>query len=675
MRRNAQKWTRQAVALVVAALCCAATTSSAFADATPSFIPPDADWLTTINYYRAMAALPPVVEDPYLSGGSYNHSCYMLQNGIAHDEIPGKPGYTAEGDLAGNSGNVAVSSVYGTSPRAHIELWMTGPFHTIGVLRPNLQRVGFGKCDNPATAPWRSAATLDVLRGLGTVPPQTTPILFPGDGTTTSLDKFVVESPDPLAFCGWTGEAGLPIIAMMPEGLGGQPNATLRSSSGPLSICVLTQYNTTGVASAILAGNNAVVIMPRSRLASDTYTVAVGTQARTVGWSFTVDPAAATGVQPSPTTTALGDSGSFQPITPARVVDTRVNLGTTRLVGGASKRIQISGKGGVPTDAHAISANFTVVNSSGGGFLTVWNCSANRPTVSTLNFGPGETVPNGSSVPLDASGGICVFSPSSTDLIVDVNGYYADAATGHFAAVVPTRLMDTRTPLGAPGRLRADTVTRLRVTGTAGIPTGAMAVMLNVTSLYPSTPGYVTVFPCDVSMPLVSSLNPFPWSIKPNNVVTPVATDGTVCIYVSTDVDLIVDVTGYVKPSAPLLFTPSLPFRLLDTRDRYRPDMNGGNDGQPAQQGQTIIIQVAGARGIASDAKAVSANITVVGAYGPGYVTVWQCGTQPGTSNVNYQIYAAIANGAQLPLSSSGKLCVYVSSTTHVIIDVNGWWS
>ena len=33
--------------------------------------------------------------------GTTNHSCWMLLNGIAHDEAPGTPGYSAEGDAGG----------------------------------------------------------------------------------------------------------------------------------------------------------------------------------------------------------------------------------------------------------------------------------------------------------------------------------------------------------------------------------------------------------------------------------------------------------------------------------------------------------------------------------------------------------------------------------------------
>ena len=136
----ARTWTTtKAVVAGTLMLAVSVPAASVSAEAVPQYIPVDADWLTTVNYFREMADLPPVTEDTAMSTGAYQHSCYMLQNGIAHDELPSKPGYTPEGDAAGNTGNVAVSSAYGASARSHIELWMTGPFHAIGVLRPNLQ--------------------------------------------------------------------------------------------------------------------------------------------------------------------------------------------------------------------------------------------------------------------------------------------------------------------------------------------------------------------------------------------------------------------------------------------------------------------------------------------------------------------------------------------------------
>jgi hypothetical protein len=329
----------------------------------------------------------------------------------------------------------------------------------------------------------------------------------------------------------------------------------------------------------------------------------------------------------------------------------------------------------VPDGAQAISANFTATNAAAAGFLTAWNCSTDRPVVSTLNYNAGDTVPNGASVPLDSTGGVCVYSSANSDLLVDVNGYYGSGDGGKFAPVAPTRLMDSRIGLGVSDRLAGGSVVPLQVTGVAGVPTGASAVALNVTSVSPSMAGFVTVYPCDGPRPVVSSLNPVPGSAKPNVVITPVAANGTICLYTLTDVDLIVDITGYLVSNANLKFTSTTPFRLTDTRDRNRPELNDGTGGNPVGTGQMLTIQVAGQRGVSADAKAISANFTVIGSATSGFLTAWPCGQQPATSTVNYGIGNAVANGAQMPLSASGQLCVYVSNTVHVIVDINGWWS
>jgi hypothetical protein len=126
---------------------------------------------------------------------------------------------------------------------------------------------------------------------------------------------------------------------------------------------------------------------------------------------------------------------------------------------------------------------------------------------------------------------------------------------------------------------------------------------------------------------------------------------------------------------APARLTPSTPFRFTDTRDPYRSEVNAGQNGRRLNAGQTIVVQLAGQRGIPANAKAISANITVVDATGPGFLTAWPCNARPTASNVNFEQGAPVANAAKLPLSSTGALCVYVNTSAQVIIDVNGWWS
>jgi hypothetical protein len=598
----------------------------------------------------------------------------MLYNGIAHDEVPGLAGYTPEGDAAGNNGNVAVSSVSGTSARSHIELWMSGPFHAIGVLRPNLQSTGFGKCDMANTPTWHSGATLDVLHGLGSAPRPTQPILFPGDGTTTNLDRFIVESPDPLSFCGWSGPAGLPIIAMMPEAAT-NPTATLTGPNGPIEVCVLSAANTSGVAKAILQGDNAVIVVPRTVLAPGQYSVAVGTTARLVNWGFAVDPAAANGVvAPAPVAQPAAVANGFEPLAPSRIVDTRVPLGTSRINAQLARRIQVTGQGGVPGSANAVLANVTVTDPAGSGYLTIWNCSADRPEVSTLNFSARETVANAATIPLDSGGALCAFSSSSTDLIIDVSGYYSSNGNGHYVPVVPQRLMDSREGLGTPQRLAGGQTVELPVVNVAGIPTSATAVALNVTGVSPSLDGFVTTYPCG-SVPETSSLNPAAGHVRPNLVISPVSATGTVCFFTNVDIDLLVDVVGYTSSTAVAKLTPTTPFRFTDTRDMVRPEIHAGQAGTRLAAGQVLMIPMAGQRGIPANAKAISANLTVVDATQAGFVTAWPCGTKPTVSNVNYEAGVPVANAAKLPLSSSGAICIFSLQPAHVIIDVNGWWS
>ncbi|MEO5901124.1 MAG: CAP domain-containing protein [Ilumatobacteraceae bacterium] len=285
------------VALLVALLSCGSSPKSAVANdiGTPPFIPASAGWLQSVNYFRSIAGLGPVTEDPNLDAAATAHACYMVLNDITHEEDPAKPGYTTAGAEAGSHSNVAVSSRIDASDRSFVELWMTGPYHAVGVLRPGLHSVGFGRCDRTDTPKWRSGATLNVLDGLGEayVPPAQ-PILFPGNGTTTNLNRFLVESPDPLEACQWTGGAGLPVLAMMPESTVGA-TGTITGSDGPLETCVVSAANTTGVANQILAGDHVVVVIPRAPLRDGRYEVTVHTDARDVTWSFTVDQTAADG--------------------------------------------------------------------------------------------------------------------------------------------------------------------------------------------------------------------------------------------------------------------------------------------------------------------------------------------------------------------------------------------
>jgi len=127
----------------------------------------------------------------------------------------------------------------------------------------------------------------------------------------------------------------------------------------------------------------------------------------------------------------ITDATPFFAVTPCRIVDTRNPngpYGGPALVGGGPARtFNIPGGPctGIPTSAGAYSLNFTVVNVSGpNGFLTAYPTGSTRPTVSSLNFTTGQIVGNGAIVPAGTGGSIDIYTNDSTDLIIDINGYY-----------------------------------------------------------------------------------------------------------------------------------------------------------------------------------------------------------------------------------------------------------
>ena len=243
----------------------------------------------------------------------------------------------------------------------------------------------------------------------------------------------------------------------------------------------------------------------------------------------------------------------------------------------------------------------------------------------------------------------------------------------------PTRLLDTRTGVGAPAsRVGALDGTgrpvEVAVAGRAGLPvSGLGAVALNVTvvdGLAPEAGGYVTVYPCG-SRPDASNLNFVSGQTVPNAVIAPVSASGSVCLYVYGSAHLLVDVSGYL-PSG---FVPVTPARILDTRRGV--GATTGRVGAIDGSGAPVVLTVAGRGGVPSaGADAVALNVTVVdGATNDfgGYVTAYPCSTRPDVSNLNFVSGQTVPNSLIAPLSDDGTVCLYVYGSAHLLADVSGY--
>ena len=79
----------------------------------------------------------------------------------------------------------------------------------------------------------------------------------------------------------------------------------------------------------------------------------------------------------------------------------------------------------IPATAAAYSLNVTVVPGGVLPYLTAWPMGVARPNVSTLNSFDGTVVANATIVPAGTDGAIGVFVTNKTDVILDINGYFA----------------------------------------------------------------------------------------------------------------------------------------------------------------------------------------------------------------------------------------------------------
>ena len=222
--------------------------------------------------------------------------------------------------------------------------------------------------------------------------------------------------------------------------------------------------------------------------------------------------AASATLTPHATTPVMG---SYVPVTPFRITDTRANSGQPNagktLAAAATLNVQVTGLGTVPAGASAAVLNVTAVDPTAAGFLTVFPAGIAMPTVSNLNFTPGVIVANLVTVPLSAAGMVSIFNHAgNTNVVVDVDGYYTSTpstnGTGLYNSMSPVRALGNL-QLGAP--VAANTSVPVTVTGTlTGVPATATAVVVNVTAAHGTAPSYLTVYPAGAaSVPTASSVN------------------------------------------------------------------------------------------------------------------------------------------------------------------------
>ena len=381
----------------------------------------------------------------------------------------------------------------------------------------------------------------------------------------------------------------------------------------------------------------------------------------------------------------LPSASPYTGVSPVRIVDTRpqylpVSHGDLPLGPASPYVLTVAGQsfGGVavPANARAVVLNVTVVNPTTSSWLTVWPTGVPKPNASNLNYAGAQVVANSVTATVGANGQISFENARGTaDLVVDLTGWYAPGASDGFVPLAsPKRAYDSRTtdgPVGA-GSTR-DVKLRAWRFGGLLVPSTAMAVVLNVTAVQPTTSGYLTVFPSGTTRPTASSLNFTPGAVVPNLVVATIGDDDSVSFFNPAGLThLVVDVIGYYVPGTGNGYVP-LPTPVRDFDNRT------GNGPAYGHESGTHVDLDAQNYGVPHTAAAMLLNVTVTGAPGPGWLTVYPFppnAIAPPSSNLNYAAGQTVANAVVTRgAADGGRIALWTpQNKPYVISDLQGYF-
>jgi sugar lactone lactonase YvrE len=380
--------------------------------------------------------------------------------------------------------------------------------------------------------------------------------------------------------------------------------------------------------------------------------------------------------------------GSYVPLTPSRILDTREGIGAPIAKVGPDSSIDLTvlGHGGVPASGvSGVIMNVTATNPTANSFVTVWPAGQPQPLAASLNFVAGQTIPNSVTASIGANGKVSLYNLTGTvDLIADVVGYFTDT-TGLGAREIslpPSRILDTREGIGTggtPHKLTTGDTISLHVLGVGGVPanTGVSAVVLNVTATEPTASSFVTVYPSGQARPTAASLNFVPGQTIPNQVIAKVGAGGNIDLFnFAGNVHLVADVVGYFTQAADpvgAVVNVFSPHRILDTRD-------GTGTGAVAKVGAggTISLTVTGVAGVPSTGvTAVVLNITATNPTAGSFLTVYPTGQpQPLAASLNYAAGETIPNQVIAKVGDNGQINLFnFAGTVDYVADIVGYYT
>jgi len=187
-----------------------------------------------------------------------------------------------------------------------------------------------------------------------------------------------------------------------------------------------------------------------------------------------------------------------------------------------------------------------------------------------------------------------------------------------------------------------------------GAPGGA-TVVGNLTVTGTAANGYLTAFPCDQEQPNASTGNYRAAQSVASFIVMKTDSAGAFCVYTRAGSHVIFDMIA----TTTALATES-PNRKFDSR-------------QPAHGGVSVAARSVIRVETQAPQSVVMGTLTVTGGVASGFLTAFECGTPiPETSNLNFAAMTSVANFVFARTDATGGLCVYTTTTAHIIFDQVG---
>lgn len=374
-------------------------------------------------------------------------------------------------------------------------------------------------------------------------------------------------------------------------------------------------------------------------------------------------------------------SGTYNTVSPVRIVDSRSGLGVPKAKVGAGKTVSFNVATPLgATSPSAVSLSVTAVSPTRGGYLLAY--SGVRPATSTVDYQAGHTVSNSTVVAVGTSGVVNVFNGgvAPLDLVVDGSGYWTGGtgdptSDGALHTVPAVRVVDSRKTGGALVS-RKDHV--VPVAGKFGVPTGASAVVVNIAAADPQKAGFLTASAqpeSDTGDPTTGNnrtavVTFAAGSFRADLITVPIDQNGAIDLYngSAAPVNFIVDIAGYFtggSPAADGAFLASDPYRADDTRTGSAVATNGVHRVPVfADSSQTAQF------------KAVVVTVTVINATASGYVVAFGGSDRlPPTAGLTHLAGEVVSQTMIVPLNDDGTISLANQSNGLVdfVTDVDGF--